>query len=425
MDRAHKGGHPLEWLRQRAEWGWAFIRLLLGRFAENQGLPNAASLTYTTLLSLVPLMTVSLAVFAAFPVSDRVEERIQGFLFENFMPASGEVLKVYLEEFSSKASKLSGAGFAFLIVVALMMMANIDRAFNTIWRVRRKRSPLSMFMVYWAILSLGPLLIGGSVAVTSYLVSFPVFSDAAATFGRQLLVLTPLLASMAAFSLLYLIVPNRRVPLRHAVAGGLLAALLFEMAKRGFAFYLTQFPTYEAIYGALAIIPIFLVWVYLSWVVTLLGAEFSYCLGIFASTRKHHQLEQGQGNSLLLAFRLLQRLWLAQRVGGGVTLSRLSSDLDDVAEERLEIMLAELRSAHLVLPTEEGGWVLARDLSSVSLLDLYRARPFVLPDPSQLKGLLPPEEQALAVLLGTVCGDLEKSLSEPLENLYRADDTPS
>lgn len=119
-------------------------------------MPSAASLTYVTLLSLVPLMTVSLAVFSAFPVSERVTDEIQDFVFANFIPASGEVLQQYLQKFSQKASQLTGAGFLFLIVVALALMANIDRAFNTIWRVKKKRSPLSQFIVYWAILSLGP-----------------------------------------------------------------------------------------------------------------------------------------------------------------------------------------------------------------------------------------------------------------------------
>ena len=136
-----------------------FLRLLISRFIQDQGLPSAASLTFTTLLSLVPLMTVSLAIFTAFPIAEQVAEQIQDFIFENFVPASSEVLQEHFINFSSQASRLTGPGFVFLIVVALMLMANIDRAFNTIWRVRRKRGPLGMFVVYWSILSLGPVLI--------------------------------------------------------------------------------------------------------------------------------------------------------------------------------------------------------------------------------------------------------------------------
>jgi membrane protein len=352
---------------------WHFMKLLSARFIEDQGLPSAASLTYMTLLSLVPLMTVSLAVFSAFPVSERVADQIQDFVFANFIPASGEVLQQYLQQFSQKASQLTGAGFLFLVVVALALMANIDRAFNTIWRVKAKRSPIGQFIVYWSVLSLGPLLIGVSMVVTSYLVSLPFFSDAAATLGigRRLLGLTPLLASATAFTMLYAVVPNRRVPIRHAVAGGVLAAVLFEFAKRGFAFYLTNFPAYEAIYGALAAIPIFLVWVYLSWVVTLLGAEFSCCLGIYEDEWSIAESE-ASGSWLFLAFRLLQRLWKAQQIGGMLSIKQISRELKGGSEERLETILYDLAKTNLVLKVEGGGWALGKDMSEVNLIDLYR-----------------------------------------------------
>ncbi len=207
---------------------------------------NAAALTYTTLLSLVPLMTVMLAVLSAFPVADRVNEIIQDFVFKNFVPTSGELLQQYLLEFSAKASSLTGTGAVFLVIVALMMMATIDRALNVIWEVQAKRSFASKFLIYWAVLSFGPVLIGASVLVTSYLVSLPILSEAASSgMGRSLLGLTPVSASALAFTMMYAVVPNRRVRMGHALIGGIFAAVLFEMAKRGFAFYITQFPTYR------------------------------------------------------------------------------------------------------------------------------------------------------------------------------------
>ncbi len=401
---------------------WHFIKLLGARFVDDQGLPSTASLTYTTLLSLVPLMTVSLAVFSAFPVSERVAEQVQDFVFENFIPASGEVLQQYFQQFSSKASQLTGAGFAFLIVVALMLMANIDRAFNTIWRVKTKRSPLSLFIVYWSILSLGPLLIGVSMAVTSYLVSIPLLSDAADTLGigRRLLGLAPLLASAVAFTLLYAVVPNRRVPIRHAMAGGVLAAVLFELAKRGFAFYLTHFPAYEAIYGALVAIPIFLVWVYLSWLVTLLGAEFTCCLGIY---RDEWSIAErgGSGDLFLLAFRLLQRLWQAQQVGDVLSIKQLSRELEGGSEERLESLLQELSKANFVLRAEGGGWALAKDMSEVDLLELYRAGPFLFPRQSQPEAVESDAERRFWEIMQQVDRDQSQAMSVPLARLFCAD----
>jgi membrane protein len=394
-----------------------FSRLLFSRFVEDQGLPQAASLTYATLLSLVPLMTVSLAIFSAFPISDKVEMAVQNFVFENFMPTSGEVLQEYLQQFSAKASRLSGTGFAFLIVVALLLMANIDKALNIIWRVKRKRRFVSKFIVYWSILSLGPLLIGVSMVVTSYLVSIPIFSDAADTLSvlQRMLKITPVLASAVAFTLLYAVVPNRRVPIRQAMYGGLFAAVLFELAKRGFAFYLTHFPTYEAIYGALAAFPIFLVWVYLSWIVTLLGAEFSCCLGIYREGRESG--ERGGRNDLLLAFRILGRLWQAQRKGETLSILALSKVLGRVSVEHLEVLLLELQGAQLVLRTEEHTWALARDLSEVELLELYRVRPFPLPDLDAVT-LNDPADRLLAQTLQQMEAGLEGSLAVPLTDYF-------
>jgi len=394
-----------------------FLRLLVSRFIEDQGLPNAASLTFNTLLSLVPLTAVSLAIFAAFPVSDRLAEQVQDFVFQNFVPAAGEMVQSYLQEFAQTASRMTGAGSLFLVIVALMMMANIDTAFNTIFRVRRRRRLLGMFLVYWSILTLGPLLIGLSVAATSYLVSLPLFSDAAnGEVTHRLLRLMPFLLSAVAFTLLYMLVPNRRVLFHHALIGGMAAAVMFELAKQGFVFYVTNFPTYQAIYGALAVIPIFLFWIYLSWVVSLLGAEITYCLGIFKDQGRHDVV--GRGGEMLLAFRLLEKLWEGQRNGLSLSVKELPAQLGKVSEERLELVLGYLQEARLVLMTEEGKWALARDLSYVSLMDLYTAHDFTLPEAKLLEGLTETSDQSLAGLLGRLEKDMQGAMETSLESLY-------
>ncbi len=402
-----------------------FVRLLFTRFGEDHGMAHAASLTYATLLALVPLMTVSLALLSAFPISGQVAGLIQNFIFENFVPASGEVVQAYLQQFSEKAGRLSGAGFVFLIIVALMLMAEIDRSLNTIWRVRKKRGPVAKFVVYWSILSLGPLLMGGSVVVTSYLVSLPTLSGAVETIGMadRLLGITPLVSSGVAFTLLYTVVPNRRVPFRHALAGGVVAAILFEWAKKGFAFYLTQFPTYEAIYGAVAAVPIFLVWVYLSWAITLLGAEFSCCIGI---VRDGLVMGSPDGrNDLILVLRLLGQLRQAQRDGRALTTRRLVKRLGRVSEEGLDHLLQELQTARVVLRTEEGEWGLARDLSGMTLMELYRMRPFLLPAPELLRNVSDPAERRLGEILQDLERDLEGAFGVTLEVLLTGAEQPS
>ncbi len=398
-----------------------FLRLLVYRFIQDGGLHHTASLTYTTLLSLVPLMTVSLAIFSAFPVSEQVATEVQDFVFQNFVPTSGEVIREHLQDFSTKASRLTGAGTVFLVIVAIMMMGTIDRAFNTIWQVRRKRSALSIFVVYWAILSLGPIFIGLSVVMTSYLVSLPVFTGAAESIGigrAGLLGLMPVLASSVAFTLLYLVVPNRNVPLRHAVAGGVLAAVLFELAKRGFALYVTTFPTYQAIYGALAAVPVFLIWIYLSWLVTLLGAEFTHCLGIYRDAWRPER--HGQGLDLLLAYRLLSYLWSAQQAGESVSMDSLMTREPSHSEADLEELLLALENARLVLRTERGDWALARDLDRVSFLDLFRSGPFVLPPQTGSEGMPDLGRQpGLVPLLRGLEDGLKERLDLPLSRAFR------
>ena len=355
----------------------SFLKLLLARFMANNSLQNAAARTYTTLLSLVPLIAVMISVFSVFPIADKVSEEMQNFVFENFVPASSDVLQTYLEEFTGNAATMTGTSFIFLVIVAVMLIASIDQAFNRIWRVKRKRGLMKMFMVYWSVLSLWPILIALSIAVTSYLISLPLLNESGMFEpAGKLLSFAPVLVSSLAFMLMYAVIPNRPVPVKHAFAGGLLAAIMFELAKRGFGFYVTNFPSYEAIYGALATVPIFLVWLYLSWLVTLLGAEFTYCLNIY---RHQKNVTEWQGDKLLDVLQVVARLWQAQQSGQTVSLQQLVDEVEGYAEENMENLLFKLQKSRLVLNTVKYEWALGRDLSHFSLAELYRLRPFILP----------------------------------------------
>lgn len=402
---------------QLSTWGYrlgGFLALVVDRFSRHEGLQNAAALTYTTLLSLVPLMTVTLAVFSAFPVADRVYGLIQDFVFQNFVPTSGLLLQQYLSEFSAKASELTGAGAAFLVLVALLMMANIDRALNAIWEVKAARGFASKFLIYWAVLSLGPVLIGASVLVTSYAISLPIVSEAASSgMGRRLLGLAPVVASAIAFTMVYALVPNRRVRFAHAVIGGIVAGVLFEVAKRAFAFYITQFPTYEAIYGALASIPIFLVWLYLTWIVVLLGAEVTHCLGIYRwSANDQSRCDMGLGD----AIDVLLILDEAAARGDAPETGVLAAQRPRWLEPQLEDLLSELQALQWTQMTRDGGWVLARRLDQATLMDLFASRRFVLPqegDPDW------PADERLAVVLRQGHAGLKQALDVPMREFRR------
>lgn len=261
------------------------IRLFLDtirQFIRNQGILNASALTYTTLFAVVPLMTVTYAMLAAIPSFQGVGDQLQGWIFSNFVPATGAVVQDYLADFSSQARKLTAVGVAFLAITAIMMMKNIEAAFNRVWRVTEPRKGLSSFLLYWAVLSLGPILIGLGLVLTSYIASLPLISSATEIAGKlRLLSLLPMLLSAVAFTLLYAAVPNCRVPVKYAAIGAIVVAILFEAAKRGFAFFVTQFPSYELIYGAFAAVPLFLAWIYITWIIILLGAELTRSLTIW------------------------------------------------------------------------------------------------------------------------------------------------
>lgn len=257
-----------------------YFRYLLARMTHDRVNVNAGYLAYITLLSIVPMLTVLLSILSSFSVFADVGLVIQNFIITNFVPASGDAVHGALLEFVANTGKMTAVGSVFLFIAALMLISNIDKNLNYIWRVTEKRRAVLSFSMYWMVLTLGPILVGASIAATSYVTSLSllqneVVSGAFNTLIRKL----PLILSFFAFFGLYLLVPNKKIHFSHAAAGSLVAALLFELSKKGFAAYITQFPSYQVIYGALAAIPILFVWVYLCWLIVLVGAEVTAALG--------------------------------------------------------------------------------------------------------------------------------------------------
>ncbi|WP_304636235.1 MULTISPECIES: virulence factor BrkB family protein [Pseudoalteromonas] len=262
-------------LKQQPTWWMQY----LNRCIDDQITVNAGYLAYVTLLSIVPLVAVGVAIFSAFPGFESTLVTIENFLFTNLVPTSTDVIKEHISAFAGNANKMTAVGVGFLAAVSLLLIRNVDATLNRIWRIKKKRPMMISFAVYWMVLSLGPVLLGASIGVTSYIVSLVSFADQGIPgFSGFLLKLLPYIISMIGFIMLYTLVPNTRVPFRAAIPGALFAAMLFELTKKGFALYISHFPSYEVIYGALATIPILFVWVYLSWIVVLLGAEFTVCI---------------------------------------------------------------------------------------------------------------------------------------------------
>lgn len=266
--------HSLPWRHYLS-----FFHYLLKRIKKEQLQVVAGYLSYVSLMSLVPLMVMALSVATAFPIFADIHQSVEQFIYDNFVPTASDVVQQYLSSFVDNASKMSAVAISFLFVAALILISSIDKTFNNIWQVTKKRRVITSFSMYWMILTLGPILVGVSIAVTSYLVSLVTMGvEDDFGIGSMFFRMLPLLSSMAAFILLYMLVPNKTVPFKYAFVGAFIAAILFEFAKKIFAGYITAFPSYQAIYGALAIVPILFLWVYLSWLIVLGGALITVSL---------------------------------------------------------------------------------------------------------------------------------------------------
>jgi len=346
--------HPA--LREFADFCWAMVR----RFREERATQTAGSLAYTSLLSMVPLLTVALSIASAFPVFENAVESLQNFLFENVLPDAPGVDAIIdqIDSFMRNTGKLTAIGIIGFMVTAVMLMLTIDNALNRIFRVQRRRSVLQNIFIYWAILTLAPVLVGVSLSMTTMAL--------AASVGSVYLV--PFLFTCVALSILYGVVPARRIEIRHAVAGGIVAGIGFEVAKRAFALYLQQVPTYALIYGAFATIPIFLVWLYVSWVVVLAGAVFTAMLPAYHAKPEARMKPGERLGELLRALAILAR---AHSEGRVVPLNTLARQLR-AQPYRLEEVLERAAARGWATRTEKDGWVLARDAGSIQLAELYQ-----------------------------------------------------
>ena len=294
----------LQWLRQ-------FIAFVWLRFGNDRCSSIAAELTVTSLLSMVPLLTVIFALLALFPQFQHLSQDVQAWIFQNFIPESSQMIKDYLFRYVENTRGLTWAGMVMLVVTSLMLMRTIDKSFNHIWQVKQNSAPVRVFLVYWAVLTMGPLLLAMSLGISSYFASLPLISDVVTSqstlFKRGL----PMLMSSIAFTVMYVAVPNRKVSIRHAAIAAAITAILFETAKWGFGLFVTKFSTYQLIFGALASVPLFLIWVLVSWMIVLLGAQVCHALDVFQP-----EGERDTSHPFIVAARILKALVLCQQQQG-------------------------------------------------------------------------------------------------------------
>lgn len=385
-----------------------FTGFVITHFINDGCTYRASALAFTSLLAVVPLMTISLAILSSFPVFQGLSQPLQDFIFQNFVPETEKILQNYLQTFVAQVSKLSIFGIAFVLVTALLVMFTIERAMNKIWRVPIPRHGMTAFLLYWAILSLAPIFLGLSLTASSYLLSLPFFK--ADTTHSILIHLAPFILSLTGFTFLYVVVPNYPVKLRHGLCGGLFAAILFESAKLAFAYYLIRYNMYELLYGAFAIIPVFFVWVYWVWFITLLGAEISYAVSVQYQWREGKPLPP-----FIHALIWLQALWLAPEDNKSLSLETLIASSTRPYALNAEDMIHELIQAGFIHRTAESQFMLSRDMSKMTVYDFSQKLPFLLPSVSDLNDL----DTRWQGLFIRYQDDLKESLSISLAALFK------
>lgn len=372
---------------------WAEVRDLLmfaRRRLREESVPQVAgSLTFTTVFALVPLLTIALAIFTTFPMFNTFRASLEAYFVQSVMPKTiSSTILNYLTMFASKATRLSAVGAVALILTSVAMMGQIERVFNRIWRVRAERRWAKRILVYWALITLGPLLIGVSLTLSSHV--FMATSDLIGdipVIGALIYALLSLALTTVTFTLLYMAVPNRDVDWQDAAWGGLVAGVAFEVAKRGFAIFITQFPAYSKIYGALAAMPLFLLWVYVSWMITLFGALLVAALPVVKYERWWHEAQPG--GEFVDAMAILRVLFVASVCGdtalvsAGAIRARTRLGFDEM-DNLLEKMVGEgwVGRVKIDAPARvqwgkrvtDGGdhWVLLANVNKLTLAEVYR-----------------------------------------------------
>ncbi|MEY4589521.1 MAG: hypothetical protein RL497_1597 [Pseudomonadota bacterium] len=342
---------------------------------------QAAALTYMSLFALVPLMTVTYAVFSMVPEFTGVAAKVQKFMFMHFVPESGAVIQSYFASFSKQAQKLTWLGALFLAVTAFLMLGNIERTFNTIWGVRRGRRGLNKWLLYWAVLSVGPLLIGTAFALSTYFLSFKYWVLGSAAIPSPLVAVFPVLLTATAFSLLFIAVPNCTVPLKYGVTGGVLAAVGFELLKWLFSLVVAN-ANFKFIYGAFAALPLFLLWVNFLWMTVLSGAVLVRILA-----EKRYVLRRDGLSDLSAALVCLALLRASQL--SGKPLDELAVIQAGVDQHHWQRLRDKWLNAGWLSETRSGHYVLYRDLAVCTLLDLSAVMDLRMTDLAQVVGQLP------------------------------------
>lgn len=361
-----------------------YLRLLFRHFLNDGCSQKAASLTYTTLLSLVPIITVILVVFSMVPALADVREQVQNAIYSNLLPASNATISEHIDHFAQKSSNLGLLGVLGLFVTTIMTLITIEEAFNKIWRVSERSGGLSSILRYWTMITLAPIVLGVAFGASSAIRGISFMNQQIAGYGIDWAVwaqIVSFLFTVAGFIGMYWFIPKVKVPIKYAAIAGVIAALLFEILKQLFGTVMTNFTSYEAIYGAFAALPAFLLWIYLSWNVILLGVEISYTLTIFDTK------EVAVRHPMLSLLDMLNLIYKRYQQGKTVSEKELRDVLGRKELPKWNLYIDELIQSELIANTKDDHYILRTNLDSISLWQFYKTLPYPLPIKDELDKL--------------------------------------
>ena len=415
LDSLHRWG---ERARDRARIG-TFLRFVWNRFLDDRLFEAAGALSYTTVFALVPLSMVVFGVLSAFPVFELWSASLQKYIFANFVPSAAGAVQGYLSDFSANTKSLTTTGALVLVVSLLVTLTSVEAIFNRIWRVATARPKFSRFLVYWTVLTLGALVATTSLALSTRFFSLAIFETLPGRWLEALMLrLAPMSIEMLAFAAIFKVVPHRTVKWRHALAGAGLSMLLFEGVKFGLAAYLSSFDSYQKIYGAIALLPILMLWIYLGWASILFGASLASSMSAFRY--QPIALRLPDGFEIYGLLRMLGRFQMARAKGRGLHSDEIQQLEPILTDNLVQDLLGELCKIGVVSRAEGGEWLLARDLDDVSLGELYEAGRLRVP---VAEALLPHREDALGVAVMHALDGLRMPLRDLLKqrvaNIYR------
>jgi membrane protein len=386
-----------------------FGRFLWRRFLDDRCFESAGALAYTTMFALLPFFAVVMALLSAFPAFEESTRAVIHFAIVNFAPPSARAYEPRLVQFALTAQSLTAPGVIALVVSILLTMWSIEQAFNRIWRVPSARPKLVRFLIYWTLLTLGSLFTVAMLTTTSALFSVPALAGIEAqSFWEQLLRYLPEVVELFAFTAAYWLIPHRTIQFRFAFAGGVFATFLFEAAKWGVAIYLRG-SSFEQLYRSIAVVPIILFWVYVSWLSVLFGASLAASLGSFRYQPR--ALRLGPGGELYAVLRLLGRFDEARKDGKGLHLADIQKREPGLTDELLQTIISALCELNIIQRGESGAWLLSRDLGAVSLGEVYTHMKLRVP----LGELcLPQRHDEVGRVAAHVLDQLREPLVEPL-----------